>query len=94
VRIDQALDPNRVPEPLLVNGILLQDLDGTIWLCQRLSDASPPACVGAFLRVENFPGDAAATTFDPDNADVTGLQEEGGVVWLEGQQLYGTVEPN
>jgi len=78
-------------EPQLVNGILLQDTEGTIWLCESISDSSPRACADAYLRVENYPDDAAAETFDPENSDVTGSQEEDGVVWLEDQQLYGTV---
>jgi hypothetical protein len=79
-------------EPLLVNGILLQDADGGLWFCESLSDASPPACEGTYLQVENFPEDAPE--LDPANADVTGLQEEDGVVWLEDHQLYGVVEPS
>lgn len=79
-------------EPLLVNGILLQDADGTIWLCESLSDSSPRACADSYLQVDNFPEDAG--DLDPANADATGLQEEDGVVWLEDHQLYGTVTPS
>ena len=56
-----------------------EDAEGTIWLCESLSDTSPPACADAQLLVENYPADAAENTFDPDNADVTGLQVEDGV---------------
>jgi hypothetical protein len=80
-------------EPLLVNGILLKDTEDTIWLCESLSDASPRACDGAYLQVVDYPGGADAPEFDPANADTTGSQEEDGVVWLEDQQLYGTVAP-
>ena len=90
VSITEALE-NAGADPLLVNGILLQDAEGTIWLCESLSDTSPPACADAQLLVENYPADAAENTFDPDNADVTGLQVEDGVGWIEDNQLYGTV---
>ena len=93
ISISEALD-RASAEPDLVNGILLQDTEGTIWLCESITDASPRACTGTYLRVENYPEDAAAETFDPENADVTGSQEEDGVVWLEDQQLYGVVEPS
>ncbi len=79
-------------EPLLVNGFLLQDAEGTIWLCESLSDGSPRACADAQLQVENWPDDAA--TFDPANADDTGLQTEGDVSWIEGYQAYGIVTPS
>jgi hypothetical protein len=91
ISITEALE-TAGPEPLLVNGILLQDADGNLWFCASLSDASPPACDGTYLQVENYPEDAP--DLDPENADVTGLQEADGVVWLEDHQLYGVVEPS
>jgi hypothetical protein len=91
--IPEALD-TAGGEPVLVNGTLLLDTEGTIWLCEELSDSSPRACAGEYLRVESYPEGADAPEFDPENADVTGSQEEDGVVWLEDQQLYGTVEPS
>jgi hypothetical protein len=91
ISITEALE-TAGPEPLLVNGILLQDADGNLWFCESLSDASPPACDGTYLSVENYPDDAP--DLDPENADVTGLQEADGVVWLEDHQLYGVVEPS
>ena len=78
-------------EPTLVNGILFKDLDGTIWLCSALLESSPPQCGEPRLLVVNFPPDTA--DFDPASAELTGLQEDGGVYWLEGGQLYGVVEP-
>ena len=86
--ISEALDTAGA-EPVLVNGILLKDVDGAIWLCESITDASPRTCAGAYLSVENYPADAPE--FDPANSGDTGSQEEDGVVWLEDQQLYGTV---
>lgn len=80
-------------EPMLVNGILLQDTDGTIWLCESLSDGSPRACADSQLQVENWPEEDTAT-LDPANAGDTGLQEEDGVVWIEDYQAYGVVSPS
>lgn len=92
ISIPEALD-TAGEEPLLVNGILLQDTEGTIWLCESLSDESPPACADSQLQVENWPEDDTAT-LDPANADDTGLQEEDGVVWIEDYQAYGVVSPS
>lgn len=89
--IPEALEA-AAAEPLLVNGILLQDAAGMIWLCESVSDGSPRACADSWLQVENWPDDVA--TFDPENAETTGLQEEDGVAWIEDYQLYGTVAPS
>jgi hypothetical protein len=89
VSVTEALE-SAGEEPMLVNGTLLQDAEGTIWLCESLSDASPPACAVAQLTVENWDSDE---TFDPANADVTGLQMDGDVAWIEDQQVYGVVTP-
>lgn len=77
-------------EPRLVNGILLQDADGVIWLCSELLESSPPQCGEPKLQVRNFPREAG--DLDPANAEVTGLQEDGGVVWIESYQLFGVAE--
>ncbi len=92
ISIPEALE-TAGDEPLLVNGILLQDTEGTIWLCESLTDESPRACADSQLQVENWPEDNTAT-FDPDNADTTGLQEEDGVVWIEDYQAFGVVSPS
>ena len=92
VSIPEALETAGA-EPVLVNGILLQDTEGTIWLCESLSDATPRACADSQLRIENWPEDDTAT-LDPANADDTGLQEEDGVVWIEDYQAYGVVSPS
>ena len=76
-------------DPTLVNGALLMDLDGTIWLCEALTDDSAPACAGASVRVLNYP--EATGDWDIANADVTGLKESGGVLYFENAQLYGVV---
>lgn len=77
------------PEPVLVNGVLLMDLDGTIWLCESLSESSPPGCGGEGLRVIGYPEGTA--DWDLEGAAVTGLQEADGVLYFETAQLYGVV---
>lgn len=75
----------------LVNGnVLLKDAEGRVWLCDSLAAGSPPACAEPRLLVTNFPTNVG--DFDPANAGVTGLQQDGEVLWLEGaHQLFGTV---
>jgi hypothetical protein len=78
-------------DPQLVNGILLQDADSVLWLCTSLLESSPPGCGEPKLRVSNFPREDG--TLDPANADETGLQQDGDVVWIEDYQLFGVAEP-
>lgn len=78
-------------EPKLVAGVLLMDLDGVIWLCEELTDSSPPACREPRLRVVNYPEGGAE--WNIEDAEITGLQEEGGVLWFEGNRIYGEVQP-
>ncbi|MGH2392959.1 MAG: hypothetical protein ACRDGH_05605 [Candidatus Limnocylindria bacterium] len=78
-------------EPLLVNGILFQDADGVIWLCSALLESSPPGCAEPKLKALNFPSEVG--DLDPANADVTGLQQDGDVRWIEDYQLFGVAEP-
>jgi hypothetical protein len=91
ISIEQAL-ATAGGEPPLVNGVLLMDEEGVIWLCDAVDeDASPPACEEPRLRVLNYPEGGAE--WDLSSADVTGLQEREGVLWLEGSQVYGEVQP-
>ena len=78
-------------EPKLVAGVLLMDLDGVIWLCEGLTDTSPPACGEPRLRVVNYPEGGAE--WNLQDAEITGLQEEDGVLWFEGNRIYGEVQP-
>jgi hypothetical protein len=76
-------------EPVLVNGVLLMDPDGTIWLCESLNSSSA-GCGGQRLRVIGYPEGTA--DLDLENAGDTGLQEADGVLYFETAQLYGVVE--
>ena len=76
----------------LVNGVLLMDADGVIWLCASLLETSPPDCGEPRLLVENYPTGGAE--WDPGGAGVTGLQEADGVRWFPASQLYGVVSPS
>ena len=78
-------------EPKLVAGVLLMDLDGVIWLCEEITDSSPPACGEPRLRVANYPEGGAE--WNIEDAEITGLQEQDGVLWFEGSRIYGEVQP-
>ncbi|HUF06859.1 MAG TPA: hypothetical protein VMP86_05675 [Candidatus Binatia bacterium] len=83
--LDAALD-----QPYLVNGVLLKDLDGKIWLCDSLTDTTPVACDGLVLEVLEYPTGGAE--WELENADITVLQESEGVLYFEFNQLFGVVE--
>ena len=87
--IGDALDAD-LDQPMLVNGVLLKDLDGKIWLCDSLTDTTPVACDGLVLEVLEYPTGGAE--WDLEHADDTGLQESEGVLYFEFNQLFGVVE--
>jgi len=68
-------------EQVLVNGRLLIDGYGIIWLCETLVESNPPRFGGARLRVEN-------SSYAPSAE----FQEADGVYWLpDSIQLFGNV---
>jgi len=70
-----------------VNGILLKDADGRVWLCEALLKASPPQCAEPRLLVLNMaPEDAVFQ--DP------GVHVADGVHWVDRVQLFGFVRPS
>jgi hypothetical protein len=74
-------------EPQLVNGIVLREADGAVWLCEVLLKSSPPQCAEPRLRVGNWlPEDR---TF----ANGKGVHEVDGVRWVEQAQLFGMIRP-
>jgi hypothetical protein len=77
--------------PKLVNGSLMMDTDGSIWLCDHVEVYNPPQCLWPRLRVEGYPEGGAE--WDLSAADVTGLLEQDGVLWFESSQLYGEIVP-
>lgn len=76
-------------EPLLVNGILLKEADGMIWLCTALMTSATPRCAEPRLLVENRQQPPDDVTF----VSSEGLHESAGVRWLEHMQLFGVVRP-
>ena len=74
-------------EPRLVNGILLRQVDGKVWLCEALRDVSPPDCAAPRLLVQNW------LSGDQTFATGQGVHEANGVRWLEKVQLFGVVRP-
>ena len=90
ITVGEAIDVAS-SHPVLVDGIVLRDADGTIWYCDRLVDDSPPRCSDPQLLVLNFPTDP--DLFDPAMAETVGATMRDGITWFEGHQLYGIVHP-
>jgi hypothetical protein len=79
-----------ITDPMLVNGVLFMDADGTIYLASTLTDPAAPSFGGPMLEVVGYPENTA--DWDMANADVTGLQEANGIRFFETAQLYGVVD--
>jgi hypothetical protein len=90
ISVAEALDAPAGQE-MIVNAIILQDRNGDLWMCDSLAEGSPPACGEPALRVDGYPG---GLEFDPETAELLGMHEEDGVIWIEAAntQNYGTVQ--
>lgn len=80
ISIADAVNQAGGQDPLLVNGTLFVDPDGTVQLCDAIAESFPPQCGGTRLEVRGL-----------DLAGVPDLQEANGVRWAEGAQILGTV---
>jgi len=78
-------------EPTIVNGILLMDTQGTIWLCDAFAGGGIPSCGEPSLRVLGYP--EATSDWDMAHAAMTGLQEAEGIRWFDEGQIFGVIEP-
>ncbi|MEO7665121.1 MAG: hypothetical protein ABIV26_08320 [Candidatus Limnocylindrales bacterium] len=78
----------RAPVPMaLVNGWLLIDATGTVWLCEALITSDPPVCDGARLRVEGYTEDELVHI-----RELGDIRESGGIYWLpQPTQMFGNV---
>ena len=81
ISIEEAL-ASAGSEPLLVNGALFVDAEGTMLLCSAIAESFPPQCGGTRLEVTGL-----------DISSIPGVQEANGVQWVEQLQLLGTVAP-
>lgn len=89
--IQEALDTGSDGDmPSLVNGVLFLDPDGTIYLASGITDADAPTFEGPMLEVLNMANDG--DSWDMANAELLGLEEANGIVFLEGAQVLGFVE--
>jgi hypothetical protein len=85
--VSQALaEPGTPGTPLLVDGAVFIEPDGSAWLCERLTGDSPPSCDGASLRFENV--DLYAPSLEAN-----GVQELDGFRWLDDVTIPGEVMP-
>jgi hypothetical protein len=83
--VSKALaEPGTPGTPLLVDGAVLIEPDGSAWLCERLTDDSPPSCDGARLLFENI------ELYAP-SLEANGVQELEGVQWLDNVTIPGEV---
>jgi hypothetical protein len=76
-------------DPYLVNGVLVLDLDGNLWLVDSIDTTAPLAFEGSVLRVVDYPESGAE--WDPANAGLTGLKEADGIRYFEDKQVFGVV---
>jgi hypothetical protein len=85
--IPEAIALPRTPgEPMLVNGYLLIEPDGSGWYCETLTDSAPPHCAGDRLEFDGLDlmGQIAVEEL---------TEELDGVRWSEGLQFLGEVTP-
>jgi hypothetical protein len=89
--IQEALDIGPTgDDPTLVNGVLFRDTDGTVYLATSVSDTDAPSFDGPMLEVLNTPNDGPS--WDMENAELLGLQDANGIIFLEGAQILGYLE--
>ena len=90
--VQEALDlgPTGDVDPTLVNGVLFRDTDGTIYLASGVSDTSVPTFEGPMLEVLNM--DNEGSSWDMANAELLGLEEADGIVFLQDAQVLGFLE--
>jgi hypothetical protein len=90
--IQEVLDigPTGDDVPTLVNGVLFRDTDGTVYLATSVSDTDAPTFESPMLEVLNTPNDGPS--WDMANAELLGLKEANGIVFLEGAQILGYLE--
>lgn len=89
ISISEAL-ANPTDGPNLVNGSLWLVPDGTFYLTESVADATEPTFDGPMLEVLNLPYIDA--TWNLDNADVTGVQQAGDLLFYETYPILGTIE--
>ena len=93
VTIQEALDLGPSGDsPQLVRGVLFRDTDGTVYLATSVSDVAAPTFDGPMLEVLNTPNDGPG--WDMANAELLGLEEANGIVFLQAAQVLGYLEIN
>ena len=73
-------EPGQLGIPILVDGYVLIEPDGTGWYCETLTDSAPPQCAGERLAFDGL-----------DLMDPATFEELDGVRWSEQVQLLGEV---
>lgn len=74
--------------PIIVDGYVLIEPDGSAWYCETLTDSVPPRCAGVRLAF-----DGLELMGEGDLVQYWGVEEQDGVRWSEQVQLLGEVTP-
>ena len=90
--VQDALDagPTAPDMPTVVNGVLLRDTDGRIYLATSVSDVAVPTSDGPMLEVLDYGSDGPM--WDMANAEMLGLEEAYGIVFRQDSDILGTLE--
>ena len=79
---EALVEPGQVGIPILVDGHVLIEPDGSVWYCKTLTESEPPQCGGQRLEFDGV-----------DLMDPATFEELDGVRWSEQVQLLGEVRP-
>jgi hypothetical protein len=90
--IQEALDngSDAADLPSLVNGVLFRDTDGRIFLATSVSDVTAPTFDGPMLEVLGYPNEGPM--WDMASAELIGIEEANGIVFMQNTQILGTLE--
>lgn len=81
--VTEAIAQPRQPGiPIIVDGYVLIERDGTGWYCETLTDSAPPQCAGERLAFDGL-----------DLMGEAGFEELDGVRWSEQVRFLGEVTP-
>lgn len=89
ITVAAAVAKNAPDQPFSVKGVLFRKGSGPVLLCDHLVEASPPKCGGPSVKPDN-PAEGEMFTQPPD--DYYTPESEGGVRWIRGYVIFGSVD--
>lgn len=75
-------EPGEPGIPIIVDGHVFIEADGTGWFCEEFTDSAPPQCAGERLAFDGL-----------ELMDPAAFEASDGVRWSEKMQLLGEVKP-